>query len=129
MKPRRIEWREGSFPMEVVGESRYIDNFLKISGGYSRDGYDVECEAELVPEPDNAYDANAIQVRIEGLKVGYLPSEVAAGYVERLEAAGFAGQPMRCQARVRGGWRTNQHDRGDFGVKLGVPGRGALKIV
>jgi hypothetical protein len=29
--------------------------------------------AVLAAEPDNAYDANAIAVWVQGLKVGYLP--------------------------------------------------------
>lgn len=29
-----------------------------------------------------------------------------------------------CSAKIVGGWRTNQHDSGHFGVKLGIPTRG-----
>ena len=28
---------------------------------------------ELVPEPDNPYDANAVRVLLQGQKVGYVP--------------------------------------------------------
>jgi hypothetical protein len=29
-------------------------------------------------------------------------------------------------AQITGGWRTNQHDEGSFGVKLGIPMRGNI---
>src|SRR5205823_252236 len=39
-----------------------------------------ETYAVLVPDPSNPYDPNAIEVRIEGILVGYLSREDAAAY-------------------------------------------------
>ncbi len=41
------------------------------------EGYGI---AELVPEPDNPHDRNAVSVRIAGYNVGYLPAQYAADY-------------------------------------------------
>ena len=38
----------------------------------------------LVAEPGNRYDANAVQVRIGGLFVGYVPKETNPGIAEAL---------------------------------------------
>ena len=34
--------------------------------------------AELVPEPDNKYDKNAIAVIVEGVKIGYVPKDMCS---------------------------------------------------
>lgn len=45
----------------------------------------------LVPEPDNAYDANAIKVCVnDGVQIGYLPRAVAAKLAEHGDRPRFA---------------------------------------
>jgi hypothetical protein len=39
--------------------------------------YFQEVPAQLVPEPDNEYDKNAIAVYISGIKVGHVPADIA----------------------------------------------------
>lgn len=124
---KRIQWREGSFPMEAVGESNYQSALKSLCGAHTRDGYDVEFEAMIEREPTNAYDANAIMVLIKGKKVGYLPREQAERVGSQMASQGVTA--VRCRARVRGGWRTNQYDEGNFGVRLAIPNRGDLAFV
>src|SRR5689334_9128435 len=61
----------GGEDLEVVGESHYQEALWGISG--ARVGQSVRCAvtAVLVPEPQNAYDPNAIAVVISGHLVGY----------------------------------------------------------
>jgi hypothetical protein len=120
-----IACREGSFPFAVVGEARYQDALSRIVGGHNREGHGHECVALLVPEPSNKYDPNAVQVVIGGEPVGYIPKEATV----RIHAASASFGALACQARIDGGWKTNQHDAGHFGVKLAIPNRGKIAVV
>ncbi|MFK4085198.1 HIRAN domain-containing protein [Kribbella sp. NPDC020789] len=74
----------GDDDLEVVGESHYQDALWGIAG--ARVGQSVRCtvEAVLVPEPQNAYDPNAIAVVIHGHLVGYLDRQTAGLYAAGL---------------------------------------------
>ena len=63
---------EGSEPLEVVGESYRQDDLWKLVGGRRRadDWIRHAAVAVLVAELDNAYDANAVAVWIQGCHVG-----------------------------------------------------------
>ena len=62
-----------------MGEASYQDNLWRLVGGRSSidDRVRVDVHAVLAAEPDNLYDANAIAVWVQGLKVGYLSREDA----------------------------------------------------
>jgi hypothetical protein len=53
---------------------------------------------QLVPEPDNPHDANAVAVMVEGERVGYLKRDVAAIYSPVLQKL---GQPLACRIRIQ----------------------------
>jgi hypothetical protein len=101
------------FAIPVVGESHYQDTIEEVCGGRTPEGADRECEAELIPEDDNRYDANAVRVEIDGRTVGYLARPDAVDY-RRLHRRRL----MRCPAVIRGGWDRGVGDRGSFGVCL-----------
>lgn len=111
----------GGFPRGIVGESFCQEALAKLCGGHNREGHELEVFAALVPEPGNSYDPNAVQVQIDGMAVGYLSKEDAPRYLAALAEAGLSGQAVAVQAKIVGGWRTNQHDAGHFGVKLALP--------
>lgn len=78
--------------VDIVGEAYREAQIVAALG--SRPGLDNEViemtRAELVPEPDNPHDRNAVAVRIAGYTVGYLSADVAgvvqpflAGIVQR----------------------------------------------
>lgn len=121
-----VVWKDGSFPMEVVGESNYQDALKRICGGFSRQGHANVVEACLELEPTNPHDENAVRITISGLTVGYLPRAQAERVASFMRSSGF--NLLVCDALINGGWRTNQHDSGFFGVRLGVPNRGAIEV-
>mgnify|MGYP000896239109 FL=1 len=69
---------DGTFQIEVVGESKYFDNLRKIAGSNRDDDVEVVKTAYMVPEPSNQYDPNAIRVVVDQMTVGYLPRPAAA---------------------------------------------------
>ena len=124
----RIVWRDGSYPTAAVGESHYQAALETLCGGHNRYGHELECDAELIPEPDNSYDSNAVKVVIGRRLVGYLCREDAVRFHEEMALAQRSGEGAVCAAKINGGWRTNQHDEGSFGVRLGIPQRGRFAL-
>lgn len=91
----------GDFACEVVGESKYQHHLERIAGGRTEEGADLRKQAVLALEDDNPHDKNAVCVRIDGLRVGYLPRPMAKMYRKRLD--------------------RGEGDRGHFGVRLDLP--------
>lgn len=58
--------------INVVGESNYQPAIRKACGWTPGTDTRFECFAEVVPEPTNRYDPNAIRIDIDGACVGYL---------------------------------------------------------
>jgi HIRAN domain len=58
--------------VNVVGESNYQPAIRKACGWKPGTDTHFECFAELVPEPTNLHDPNAVRVDINGTCVGYL---------------------------------------------------------
>lgn len=58
--------------IDVVGESNYQPAIRRACGWTPGTDTRFECFAEVVPEPTNRYDPNAIRVDIDGACVGYL---------------------------------------------------------
>lgn len=112
---------KGGYPRNIVGESHCQAALSDICGGHNREGHELEVVADLSPEPSNPYDKNAVMVSVSGNKVGYLSREDAPRYLQALRDAGFDGRSVKVAAKIVGGWRTNQHDAGHFGVKLAMP--------
>lgn len=118
----------GGETLEVVGESHYQEALWTLVGGRRTEPVRSEAYAVLVPDPDNRFDADAIEVRIDGQIVGYLSREDAAAYHPGLI------QLMRKSANhlvalhaviVGGGQRSDglgflgvflDHDPADFGL-------------
>lgn len=72
--------------VEVAGESYRQDSVRQIFKSHKvglADGGsgEVKARAHLVPDPKNKHDSNAVEVRVEGQMIGYLPKEVAATHV------------------------------------------------
>jgi hypothetical protein len=111
---------EGEFAFEVVGESKYQDALSAICGGHCKDGHQHECIAELVPEPDNPYDKNAVAVVIKRRTVAYLSRDNAKWYLQELARLGRSGERASCRAMINGGWDRGRRGKGHFGVELDV---------
>lgn len=111
---------DGSFDVDVVGESNYQDALEKICGGKTRDGVEKYVKALLILEDTNKYDNKAVCVAIEGKIVGYLSSEVAREYRKKLKELIHPRIVGVCNAVIRGGWDRGGEDKGYFGVKLDI---------
>lgn len=123
----------GSETLEVVGESHYQDALWRIVGGLSWEHVRHHTVAVLLPEPDNPYDANAVQVLIGAELVGYLSREDAAAYrpglLRLMESSTNGLVALECVI-CGGGERADglgllgvflDHDPADFGL---TPHRG-----
>ena len=97
---------DGHETLEVVGESRYQDNLWRLVDGQTDPAERVRVEiiAVLVTEPDNPYDANAVGVWIDGLKVGHLSRNDARLYQPGLLALEEKhGTPIALSGVIAGG--------------------------
>lgn len=125
-----VQLCEGREDLEVVGEASYQDNLWRVAGGRSspEDRVRVDVYAVLVAETDNPYDANAVSVWVQGLKVGYLSRDDARRYRPGLLALEQKhGKPIALSgAIVGGGIRADgpgrlgvflDHDPADFGLR------------
>ena len=95
--------------------------------------------AVLVPEPDNPYDANAVSVWANGLKVGYLSRDDARRYRPGVLALQRKhGMPIALPGAIAGGgMRENgpgllgvflRHDPADFGFRPPPVPQAALQM-
>jgi hypothetical protein len=121
----------GDETLEVVGESHYQDALWRIVGGRCSERVRYPIAAVLMPEPDNPYDRNAIQVMIGGELVGYLCRVDAAAYrpgLLRLMESSLNGLVALEGVICGGGPRPDgigmlgvflDHDPADFGLVAG----------
>lgn len=89
--------------LDVVGESYRLKEIRRL---FPRDLGPNDREyvgtAELVPEPTNKFDPNAVMVVAGGIHVGYLPKEVSASYFPALTALIGAGLSPITSCRIWG---------------------------
>ena len=115
-KPKRYEWLsgDGSYSFDIVGESHYQRELAALAGKKGREAKALECEAEILHEPDNPHDKNACAVFIGGRQVGHLSRADARREVKLRQHPGFG---LRAKAMIVGGWKDGR-DEGSYGVKL-----------
>lgn len=96
-------WTTTEERVEVVGESHYQPAIRKACG-WKGPGQDTlfECLAELVPEPTNPYDQNAIMVKIDGRQVGYLSRRDAAELGDAIPESVLRQGTGMCRAAIAG---------------------------
>jgi hypothetical protein len=129
-----VQLCEGRESLEAVGEASYQDSLWLIVGGRSspNDRVRMDVYAVLVAETGNPYDANAVSVWVQGLKVGYLSRDDARRYRPGLLALEQRyGKPIALAgAIVGGGMRADgpgrlgvflDHDPADFGLRPMAP--------
>ncbi len=102
--PRWLEDAErfGSIRIDVVGESHYQPAIRAACGWVPGTETHFECMAELVPEPTNPHDSNAIMVRIEGRQVGYLSRKDAVRLGPSIAEMTAAQGVGMCRAFIAG---------------------------
>ena len=91
-----------SFPFPIVGESNYQPALHTLLQMHGRTPFRVV----LFAEPDNPYDANAVQVSdLARRTLGYLSRVDAAAHAPAIYALAKRGMPVSCYARLFGGER------------------------
>ncbi|UKA60842.1 HIRAN domain-containing protein [Arthrobacter sp. FW306-2-2C-D06B] len=116
----RSEWPN----VEVVGEHAYsqaIKAALRASKAPTTVGRDSEAEGvqvELVAEPDNPYDVNAISVRWRNQVLGYLSREDAIRYTQPIRRIIASGLTAATTARI---WAYDAGDRLQARVTVALP--------
>jgi len=107
--------RFGDIRVDVVGESNYQAAIRKACGWKPGAETRFECMAELIPEPSNPYDSNAVMVQIDGACVGYLSRSDAVKFGPAIRAA-IQGQGTGCCRAVIAGRAQGETD--NLGVFL-----------
>ncbi|MDQ0213349.1 HIRAN domain-containing protein [Arthrobacter bambusae] len=121
----RSEWPN----VEVVGEHAYshaIKAALRGSGAPVAVRSDSEVEGvqvELVAEPDNPYDVNAISVRWRNQVLGYLSREDAIRYGQPIRRIIASGLAVTTTARI---WAYDAGDRLQARVTVALPEPGLI---
>lgn len=64
---------KSNYHFEVAGISHYWENINEVWDGDT----EVSRPIELIPEPDNPKDPNAIRVDVYGKTIGYVPAKKA----------------------------------------------------
>jgi hypothetical protein len=107
----------GLYDVDVVGESHYQDTLRRHAGPIGEWGAETSVIVELVREPNNRYDRNAVAVQLAGSVVGYLPREEAELVGPMLKSL-ERGQPCKARATIRGG----SAGAPSFGISIdGIP--------
>ncbi|HST68991.1 MAG TPA: HIRAN domain-containing protein [Solirubrobacterales bacterium] len=107
--------RFGDIRVDVVGESNYQAAIRKACDWKPGTDTRFECMAELVPEPTNRYDPNAIMVQISGACVGYLSRGDALKFGPAIRSA-IEQQGVGCCRAVIAGRSDGETD--NLGVFL-----------
>ncbi len=104
----------GSTELKPSGAGYRQGELEAAAGGRTEDGHDKDVVATLRPVDDNPHDRNAVEVRVDGHHVGFVPAELAAKWHGPLKRMGGA----TCRARIVGGWDRGGGNQGNFGLRL-----------
>lgn len=119
--PTIATWPTGSYNVDIVGESFRYDNIHSIVGVYSADDSgEIYTQAQLIPEPDNPMDPDAILVTVDWKDVGYLAADENSEYARILTPIlANRGQVLTAPARIW--WGTTSDRRQIASVRLDLP--------
>jgi HIRAN domain len=106
--PMRTCYVSGNGVVDVVGESHYQENIGAIVGPKAEDPMHRAVPVDLVPEPQNPYDRNAVRCEVLGRLVGYLSRADASRYQPVLLQLAQQGYRGHCTGIVVGGWRREE---------------------
>ena len=105
--------QRGWAAMDVVGESSYAKAIKALFGGRLRaDGGETTTTVQLLPEPLNKHDRNAVAVWAETGQIGYLPRDEAKRYAPVLMELVARGWTPQVAARVWAADRSSEYGPG-----------------
>jgi hypothetical protein len=99
------------FGLAAVGESHYQPALRAVAG---KGEVQHECQAELVLEDGNRYDALAVRVDVQGRTVAYLSRDDARKY--RSQVKQYGNLRATCAAKIFGGGKGRS-----LGIWLDIP--------
>jgi hypothetical protein len=108
---------DGVYEYRVSGVMNYQDNLRSIISNIPRKNYRdgwLTAWANLVPEPDNSFDGNAIKIVFDGHHVGYIPARDTHVFHRAIESNGVDFLAIAIKLR----WRPDIPDT-NVGVVLG----------
>ncbi|MEM9317732.1 MAG: hypothetical protein AAGA70_01855 [Pseudomonadota bacterium] len=108
---------DGEFSQEIVGESHYQGAIAAVAGPKGDEAKDFQCRAFLICERNNAFDDNAVSVKIKNRTVGYLSRKVNYSYRTALSQISLRLPAASVDALIVGGWKNNRSE-GHYGVQL-----------
>ncbi|HEY0698907.1 MAG TPA: HIRAN domain-containing protein, partial [Micromonospora sp.] len=122
-RPFDLWGQRGWCAQEVVGESDFAAEIRSLFGpGFDPEGSEITVQAQLIPDPTNRFDPDAVKVLCSGQQVGYLPREHAGEYAPVLAALLEQGWTPQVQAEV---WAQERQDPADPGRRTFV---GAVRL-
>ena len=108
----------GAFDYELASVGRFQAALRRVVWSRRTEaGAGILCQAQLVPEPENGNDSNAIRVEIGEETVGYIRHTHSARYQAAMRELGLCGRAVVAKARVS---RSSRHgvEFESFQVKL-----------
>ena len=96
----------------VRGESFYQTALVQMFGGPRPEGHRHLVDVELVRDPSNRYDSNAVKALVLGQLVGHLRRDMAAVVAGKMDAQGI--QTIVVAGEVVGAFR----DGASYGVRI-----------
>lgn len=104
---------DGEFSVKAAGTSHYQAELAAVKGGFRKHS-NPDFLLDVVPEPTNPHDANALRLEHNGTLVGYIPAFMASEVHDALSRVGQDGQRCRVLARIVG------HDKVSLGLRLNM---------
>jgi hypothetical protein len=105
--------------VDAAGESHHQDALERVGDGRAFFGVRRPLiTAELVREPGNLYDPNAVRIQADGHPLAYVPKEDAPRFHAVIDKLVGQGRPAMCRARLTGGWDGGAGDRGSIGLRI-----------
>jgi collagen type III alpha len=95
-------WGQRGWPaVDVVGEQYHKNDIARLlPRQIPEGGAEIELTCQLVPEPQNRHDRNAIRVESEGRLLGYLSRDDAVRYVQVLSRLVSQGLQPQVAGRI-----------------------------
>lgn len=120
-EPFQVEMPAGA---DIVGESNYQDTLSAIAGGrrdYGEAHPAIPVTVELKRDPKNHNDPNVVKVLIDGMLVGRLTREAAAGIQDVLRECEKRGLRAEVPVFIDGGTVDSDGIESSWGVKFAQP--------
>lgn len=93
----------------VVGEGYRQDDLRSVAGMENGVRTVEYVTAQLVPEPTNPHDRDAIRVLVGGAHVGYIPAYSTSQFHDVIAELAGHGRPATCRAQLTGGRPPKDH--------------------